>query len=150
MPITQTTEYALRAVVWLADRSGQPQATQQIADATRVPAGYLSKVLQNLRRNGMVTAQRGLHGGFTLARSADELTVLDVVNAVDPIPRIRECPLGLASHGKNLCPLHRKLDDAMNLIEESFGGTTIADLLRTPTRSQPLCEVTVRGEAPAP
>lgn len=146
---TQTIEYALRAVVWLADHPDRSQTTQQIAAATRVPAGYLSKVLQNLGRGGLVRAQRGLHGGFMLTRSPEELTVLDVINVVDPIERIRECPLGLESHGTNLCPLHRKLDDALAAIEEAFGKSTIADLLETPSKSRPLCDVTIEGKPAA-
>jgi DNA-binding IscR family transcriptional regulator len=56
------------------------------------------------------------------------LSVLDVLNAVDPPRRIRECPLGLAAHAHALCPLHQRLDDAMALIEKSFRSTTIADV----------------------
>lgn len=112
-----------------------------------MPRGYLSKVLQYLARADLVHAQRGLHGGFTLNRSPDQITVLEVVNAVDPIQRIRECPLGLKAHGKNLCPLHRRLDDAMAMIEEIFDRTTLAEVLTDPSKSKPLREVTVNGEA---
>lgn len=143
MLFSQTAEYALRAVVLLADRAGQPQTNQQIADATRVPAGYLSKVLQALGRADLVAGQRGVGGGFLLVRPADQITVLDVVNAVDPIERIRTCPLGLKSHGTHLCPLHRKLDDALASIESAFGSTTIQTLLDTPSTSRPLCEVRI-------
>src|SRR5688572_19877331 len=102
--VSQTAEYALRAVVCLGSQADTPMTTQQIADATRVPAGYLSKVLQALGRAGLVHSQRGLHGGFTLGRPMDQLSVLDVINAVDPLKRIERCPLGLATHGTNLCP----------------------------------------------
>lgn len=134
--ISQTAEYALRAVVYLADQ-GSAQTTQQIAEATAVPAGYLSKVMQVLGRANLVRAQRGLHGGFTLAHVPSELTVFQVVTAVDPVRRFHECPLGL--HGINLCPLHRKLDDAAKAVEATFGDTTIADLLKTSNNRKPLC-----------
>src|SRR5579871_6722562 len=78
---SQTAEYALRAVVFLASQEGKPRTTQEIALATKVPIGYLSKVMQGLGRKGLVHSQRGLHGGFTLARSAEELTVLDIIQA---------------------------------------------------------------------
>ena len=142
---SQTVEYALRAAVLLAADPDRPQTTEQIADRTRVPRGYLSKVLQHLGRADLVHAQRGLHGGFTLNRPPEQITVLEVVNAVDPIQRIRECPLGLEAHGKNLCPLHRRLDDAMAMIEAVFGRTTLAEVLADPSESKPLCEVTVEG-----
>ena len=140
--ISQTVEYALRAVVYLADQGEAPRTTQQIAAATRVPAAYLSKVLQGLSRGKLVHSQRGLHGGFTLARPTDELTVLDVIEAVDPIRRIRSCPLGIKGH-INLCPLHRRLDQAMALVENALKKSTIAELLVEPERSRgipiPLC-----------
>jgi Rrf2 family protein len=112
--------------------------TPQIADGTYVPASYLSKVLQALGRSGIVRSQRGLHGGFTLARSPDRLNVLEVINAVDPFKRIRECPLGLEAHGTRLCPLHRRLDEAMSLVEATFRAHTIQDLLTEPAVSTPL------------
>jgi Rrf2 family protein len=136
--ISQTAEYALRAIVFLASREGAPQVTAEIAEVTRVPAGYLAKVLQNLGRGGLVKSQRGIHGGFVLARDPGSISVLEVINAVDPIKRIHECPLGLEQHGTNLCPLHRKLDDAMALIEKTFGDYSVADLLAEPTASHPM------------
>jgi Rrf2 family protein len=137
--ISQTAEYALRAMVFLAGQS-EPRTTQQIAEVTRVPAGYLSKVMQSLAKARLVHSQRGLHGGFTLIKPADELTVWEVVEAVDPIQRIRTCPLGLKSHGTNLCPMHKRLDDALATVETSFRNSTVRELLSEPSSSKPLCE----------
>lgn len=131
--ISQTAEYALRAVVYLAEKPDVPQTTQQIADVTRVPPGYLAKVMQTLGRSGIVRAQRGLHGGFTLTAAPEELTVLDVVQAVDPVRRIEHCPLGIPEH-KTLCPLHARLDDTAAMVEKALGASTIADLLSAPKR----------------
>jgi Rrf2 family protein len=140
--ISQTAEYALRAVVFLASQKDRPQTVQQVAEVTRVPAGYLAKVMQGLSRARLVRSQRGLHGGFTLAVPAAELTVWDVVEAVDPIRRIRSCPLGLPGH-MTLCPLHRRLDDALALVEKALKESTIAELLREPSPKKgipvPLC-----------
>jgi Rrf2 family nitric oxide-sensitive transcriptional repressor len=85
-----------------------------------------------------VTSQRGLHGGFVLAKRLDELSVLDVINAVDPVKRIEKCPLGLPSHGTNLCPLHKRIDKAMAMVEQEFRDCTVASLLAEPTKSPPL------------
>src|SRR5262249_55520292 len=114
---SQTAEYALRAVVCLGAQDPRPLTTQTIAEQTQVPAGYLSKVLQGLGRAGLVESQRGLRGGFVLARRLDEISVLDVINAADPLRRIRSCPLGLVAHGVRLCPLHRRIDDTIALVE---------------------------------
>lgn len=138
MLVSQTVEYALRAAVWLADHDGG-QTTQQIAEATQVPSSYLSKVLQELQRAGIVHGRRGAGGGFTLAAEPSKISVLDVVQAVDPIQRIRFCPLGIPSHGIRLCPLHRKLDDAMGHVEAAFGSTTLAELVAPKNKLKPLC-----------
>lgn len=146
---SHTVEYALRAVVWLADKYPEPLTTRQIALSTRVPAGYLSKVLQGLARAGLVQAQRGLHGGFTLTRPPERIFVLDIINAVDPLQRIRRCPLDLPAHGPNLCSLHRRLDQATALIEKSLGDSSIAELLTDPHNSRPLCQDPSPRQAPA-
>lgn len=138
--ISRTVEYALRAVVYLAGQSPQPRTTDQVARATRVPKAYLSKVLQGLVRAGVVHSQRGIGGGMGLVKPPAELTILEVVNAVEPIGRIRSCPLGLKSHGVRLCPLHRRLDDALAAVEKAFGDTTLAEVLAEPSPSVPLCE----------
>ena len=138
---TQTVEYALRAVVHLAYQAPNSCTTDEIAVATKVKRAYLSKVLQNLCHKGIVHSQRGVGGGMTLAKSPEELTILDVVNAVDPIRRIQTCPLGLASHGIRLCPLHKRMDNALAMVEQAFRGTTLAEVLAEPTESKPLCDV---------
>ena len=137
--ISQTVEYALRAVVHLAGEAPAARTTDQVALATCVPRAYLSKVLQSLRRAGLVHSRRGIGGGMTLTKSAADLTILEVVNAVEPIQRIRTCPLDLAAHGVHLCPLHRRLDNAMALVEEAFQNSTLAEVLAEPSRSMPLC-----------
>jgi Rrf2 family protein len=138
--LSQTVEYALRVVVFLASRRGEPAVTRQIAQATQVPEGYLSKVLQGLSRAGLVRSQRGLHGGSVLGVLPEKLTVYDVIQSVDPIKRITTCPLAISSHGTNLCPLHRRLDNAMGLVEAAFRKTSISDLLAEAGASTPLCE----------
>ncbi len=145
MVISRTAEYALRAVVHLAAAEGASvsQTVGQIAAGTQVPAGYLAKVLQSLSRAGIIASQRGLGGGFRLAKLPRETSIYDVIQAVDPVQRIRECPLGLDAHGTNLCPLHKRLDDAMSLIEEQFRATTIAELLQKPGSSKKLI---IKGE----
>lgn len=135
--LSQSVEYALRAAVYLA-REGEPRTTAQVADATQVPAAYLSKVLQGLSRAGIVRSQRGIGGGMTLVPTPKELTILDVVSAVDPLQRIESCPLGLREHGVKLCALHRRLDNAMKSVEDAFRKSTLADVLADPNPSVPL------------
>jgi Rrf2 family nitric oxide-sensitive transcriptional repressor len=141
--ISQTAEYALRAMVVLLGEETPPGsylAAQDIAARTKVPVDYMAKILNALVKARLVVAQRGRNGGCKAARLASEISVLDIVQAVDPIRRIETCPLGLASHGIRLCPLHRRLDDAIRTVEEAFRSTTFAELLNEPTESKPLCE----------
>ncbi len=140
---SQTAEYALRAVVWLAAQGGAPRTTQQIAAGTLVPPGYLAKVLKTLARAGLVRAQRGLGGGFTLAKEPERITPLQVIDAIDPIPRIRNCPLGLAAHSGALCPLHRRLDEAIGHAVQALADITVAELLGE-SGAAPLCEPATR------
>lgn len=123
----------------LGQQRGDPLTTPRIAELTRVPASYLAKVLQTLGRAGLVISRRGLGGGFTLSRPAEQISVLEVVNAVEPIGRIHSCPLKIESHGTNLCPLHHRLDEAIATVERTFAETMIADLLAVAGRSSPLC-----------
>lgn len=150
MSVSQTAEYALRAVVWLAQNPGVPQTTQQLAAGTHVSVSYLPKVLQPLGRAGILTSQRGINGGYSLAIDPEDLSVLEIISCVDPIQRITRCPLRLQTHTGGLCPLHRLLDDAIADIERRFSETTIAALLRRDTGLKPLCEkspavVTISG-----
>ena len=137
---SQTVEYALRAVVHLASEGPAARTTEEIAKATRVPQAYLAKVLQSLVQAGVVRSQRGIGGGIALAKPPEELTILEVVNAVDPIRRIQVCPLGLAAHGVRLCPLHKRLDNALAQVEEAFRSTTLREVIDDPSESVPLCD----------
>lgn len=146
---SQTVEYALRAVTYLAKNCESACTTEQIAKATNVPQAYLAKVLQSLLRSGITQSQRGIKGGIRLARHASELTMLDVVQAVDPIKRIDHCPLPaedelhelvLHNHTHHtLCPLHQRLDDALSAVEKIFHTTTLANLVEAAKAGNPLC-----------
>jgi Rrf2 family protein len=137
---SEAAEYGMRAVVWLADHPGQLWTVRQIAEGTRSKAGYLIRVIQSLARADIVSSQRGVGGGVALKVPPERLSILDVLNAVDPMARISSCPLGLAQHGTKLCPLHRQMDDAVAQIEARFAGITVADLLAADSSSHPLCE----------
>lgn len=149
--LSDAAEYALRAVVWMAQQPGRSGKVREIAEGTKAAPGYLVKALQMLARAGVLSAQRGRQGGFRLEREPAELTVLEVINAVDPIERIRTCPLKLAQHGERLCAVHQRIDDAMAMIEQAFARSTIAELMREPESSRPrcggLCTVSARGSA---
>jgi Rrf2 family protein len=134
--LSDATEYGLRAIVWLSNQPREPHKVQTIAEATDAAPGYLIKVLQALAKAGIVSAHRGTTGGYALSRDPELLTALEVVSAIDPIERIRSCPLRLAAHASGLCPLHQRIDDSLASIERDFARTTIAELAFRPSPDQ--------------
>jgi Rrf2 family protein len=138
---SQKAEYALRAIVWLAEHIEEgPVSNQQIAEGTQVPATYLAKILQQLVRAELVTSRRGAGGGFELVANPAKLTVLDVVKSVDPIKRYADCPLKLKGHEKKRCLMHASLDGALGKLEEALSGTTIANIVNDTSRPKPMVE----------
>ncbi len=140
---SRTVEYALRAVIHLAHESPNPRTTAQIAEATRVPKDYLVKVLQGLAEKGVVKTQRGVGGGVSLARTPEELTILDVVNAVEPVGADRDVPAGPAEPRGE--PLPAAPADGRGAGRGGGGvrASTLAEVLADPTTtSVPLCDGT--------
>jgi Rrf2 family protein len=137
--LSKTAEYALRAVVWMGRTPNEIESAELLAEKTKVPRRYLHKVLQDLARQKLVRSQPGPGGGYGLARAPKQITILDVVNAVAPLERIDQCPLGIGSHVE-LCPLHKELDKAYAMIESALSKVTIAQLVRSTAKVAPLCE----------
>lgn len=144
--ISDTAEYALRAAVWLAREPERCCTTQEIAQATQTPPDYLAKVLKQMARGGVLEARRGIGGGFRLKRLPAQLSVLEIVNSVDPLERIHACPLGRVEHGKKLCPLHRRIDNALLHVESAFAQTRLVDLLEGASGALALCEEGCEGD----
>ncbi len=144
--LSQTCEYALRAVACLAQRPGEFVTASDLADATSVPSDYLSKVLQQLAGARVVQGRRGVGGGYRLARDPDDISLYDIIDAMGVIQRLRSCP----THGdesKALCPLHSTVDAAIQAAEDVFRAKTLASILSDEQLQGPLC-VTRNGDSP--
>ena len=138
---SQTVEYALRAVVYLAQHQAEGAVgNRTIAEATQVPPSYLSKVLHDLAAAEILVSRRGVGGGFQLRPRPEDLSVLDVVNAVDPLQRITGCPLSLDSHCEQLCPMHARLDETLASMEKTLGESTIREVMFNAGSPQPLID----------
>lgn len=135
---SQTVDYALRAMVFLAMNPGN-RTNEEISQVAKVPGPYLAKIMKELVDAGLLISHRGVHGGFALARPGAQITVFEIVSAVEPLKRIDYCPLGIASHGKTLCSMHYKMDQALEVMENTLKNSTLEDLLTNPTPSIPLC-----------
>jgi len=84
MRVSAKSDYALRALIEIAGRTeGGPVSAEEIGRLQDIPHGFLQAILADLRRAGVVVSQRGQSGGWRLGRSADEVTIADVIRAVD-------------------------------------------------------------------
>jgi Rrf2 family iron-sulfur cluster assembly transcriptional regulator len=129
--LSQTSAYALRAVLHLADHAGpggRAVPVGEIAQALDVPRNYLSKTLHQLARAGVVASTFGPGGGFRLARPAAELTLERVVAPFDAATE-RHCLLGRARCADaDPCPAHHRWKSISEQIRHFFAATTVADL----------------------
>lgn len=137
--ISKTAEYALRAVACMGSQPDRPFSANALAELTKVPRRYLTRVLQDLCAAGLVQSRPGPGGGYELILPPGKLTIFDVINTVEPIERIKKCPLGLTTHTK-LCPLHAALDRTYAATEKAFKGVTIEELVNSTNPIVPLCE----------
>jgi len=130
MPLNSTTQYALRAVLYVAEHgSAEPVRVEAIAADLRAPRNYLSKTMHALARAGILVSERGPRGGFRLARPARRISLGDVVAPFDDLTQ-RRCLLGRATCGwKNPCSAHPRWEAVAAAQQAFFRETTVADLL---------------------
>ena len=86
-----TSQYALRALSYLARQSGRAALGRDLAESVEIPANYLSKVLLTLRNAGLVDTTRGSGGGYRLGRPVNEIHLIDVVELFDEVSRTKPC-----------------------------------------------------------
>ena len=129
--LSQTAEYALRATLHLAlARDGGPVGVAELAAALGIPRNYLSQTLHQLAREGVLDSVRGKRGGFSLARSPRQTTVLEVIGPFDRVDVERKCLLGRPScSDSNPCLAHGRWRELSGQLAAFFRETTIADLI---------------------
>ncbi|MBX3179715.1 MAG: Rrf2 family transcriptional regulator [Candidatus Hydrogenedentes bacterium] len=128
--ISRTALHTLRAVVALAERPGEFQGAAHIAEQIGAPQNYLGKLLQGLVQEGIVVSQKGMGGGFCLARKPTEITLYDVVNPVDHVARWEGCFMGRpACDANNPCAVHHEWAAVRNAYLKMLKGSTLADVV---------------------
>ena len=132
--LSQTAEYALRTVLYLAARQEDGLfRVSEIAAELDVPQNYLSKTLHQLARAGVLHSSRGKHGGFRLAKPARELTLAEVVAPFNGPSGTRICLLGRAAcSDSDPCPAHARWKSVSNEVSTFFRETKVSDLLESP------------------
>lgn len=152
MQVSRKIEYALRAVIHLANEESRdrPCSVAEIASRERVPRQFLEKIVQELIHGGLVRSRRGPRGGYVLARPADQVTFRDVIEAVEGPISLNAC---VGDHADcfliGTCGMERVWREGQRRVLELFEKTTIADV-RHPRRM--VAEATARmnvGEAKA-
>lgn len=145
--ISQTGEYALRAVLYLAEhQEGDPISVETIAEELSMPRNYLSKTLHLLAKRGILASARGPHGGFELAVPSDRLSLLEIIEPFDNLEGRRQCLLGRPEcSDETPCAAHHRWRDLAQRVSSFFRETTVGDLIaemngeaagaRPPTRS---------------
>jgi len=129
--LSQTAEYALRAVLYLAQSDDpKPVRVGQVASALRIPRNYLSKIFHQLARGGVLVSLRGKAGGFQLAGPPDQLALSAIVRPFDRLDERRRCLLGRPQcTDRNACTAHTRWKEVAEKVADFFRETTVADLL---------------------
>lgn len=134
--ISKTEEYALRAAILLARRYADgPVRSHELAAAADIPSNYLSKVLHQLGRHGVVVSERGRRGGFRLSRDPSSVTLADLVSPFAPHAGWSRCLLGRdVCSDEDPCPAHYYWKDAKRVIGDFFANTTLGDVIDSKTK----------------
>jgi Rrf2 family protein len=130
MQITRQADYAVRAVLHLASNGDQRTATSMIAEEQHIPPSFLAKIVSQLSIAGLLHTSRGARGGVTLARAAKEITLLEVVEAIDGPIQLNECvgENGTCSFDEN-CPLRPVWCEAQEELVSRLKNTNFADMV---------------------
>lgn len=130
MQITRQADYAVRAVLHLARNNEQRTATSSIAEEQRIPPSFLAKIISQLSIAGLLHTSRGARGGVTLARQPGEITLLEVIEAIDGPIQLNEC---VGDNGScsfdDSCPLRPVWCEAQEDLVRRLKGTNFADMV---------------------
>ena len=131
--ISAKGDYAVRALATLAAAGGAPMTVAELAEAQAIPASFLQAILQRLRQRGLVASQRGAEGGYRLARPAAEITVADVLRAVDgPLAAVRGQPTEEVTYPGVAAPLKDVWLALRASMRRVIEHVTLADIVEGP------------------
>lgn len=131
--LTQTSELAIRSLIYIGLEGGdEPLSPKRFADYLECSPSYLAKTIGMLVRSGILRSVRGAQGGVLLARSPDEITLLDIVEACQGLLVGNYCQ-AISGHIDPVCAFHAAMREVHQKTTETLSGWTLADLLETPT-----------------
>jgi Rrf2 family transcriptional regulator, iron-sulfur cluster assembly transcription factor len=152
MKITQAGEYGLLALIYLARQPVERLImADEISKAERVPKTFLSKILQNLSKAGIIRSKQGVNGGFALAKKPGEITVLQAIEAIEGKIALQRCLEETPDCDKmDACTLCAVLTEAQNRVTEVFSQMTLADMMQPKDKVLEKCRELPRGPAGLP
>lgn len=123
-------ELGLQAVLYLtANNNREVVPSEEIAQKLNIPKEFVSKILQNLTSSGIVDSKKGKNGGFTLAKDANKIKLIDIVKAIDGLSIFDSCVLGFPKcSSQNPCPVHNKWGELREKAYNMLNSETLADL----------------------
>jgi Rrf2 family iron-sulfur cluster assembly transcriptional regulator len=128
--LSVTTGYAIKALTCLESGDCVPRHISDIARCTGVPRAYLAKILNALAQQGLVQTKRGYSGGISLARPAEDISLLQIVEAVEGKEWIAECLLGMDDCGRHTdCPVHDAWARIREELAAELGATSLASVM---------------------
>jgi Rrf2 family protein len=130
MLLSKACEYGIRAVLYLTSGPNDTYVPiRSVSDALGIPYHFLAKVVQTLAQADVITSSRGPHGGIALARPASQITLKEIVLAIDGASIFTECVLGLPGCGERKpCPLHEQWATARDRIHRMFDHVSLAEM----------------------
>jgi len=134
---SQTTGYAVRALICLDQRRDRAGLIREVAKCANIPKPYLARIINDLTYKGLVTAKRGYQGGIALARPAGDISLLQVVEAIEGPDWIAPCLLGLndcTSH--KTCPIHVFWQRVSGQLKDILSRTMLTHVMSSTKRKQ--------------
>jgi Rrf2 family protein len=143
MQITRAADYAVRVMVHLASLPpGSRVQKSALVELSEAPESFLSKVLQRMVANRLITSRRGGGGGFELAVPPDQVSVLTVVEAIDGPIHLNLCVPGASGCDRSLaCAVHPVWVEARAALVKVLGGATMARLARKRRSAPPFRQI---------
>jgi Rrf2 family protein len=127
MQITRQADYAVRAMVYLTQHPDNRAATGLIAKEKNIPPSFLAKIVSQLAVAGLLQTSRGAHGGVSLAKPPEAISILDVVEAIDGPIHLNDCVSDMSSCSFNDdCPLKPVWCEAQQMLVEHLSKSTFA------------------------
>lgn len=131
MQLKITTDYAVRAILYLAMQDGRVVSSSEVAEVMGIPRKYLIQIGAELKKAGLIRTHTGVQGGYSLAREAGQILLFDIAEVMESTTRINRClePDGYCSRSAAECPIKRCYCGMQELWDDYLKGFSVARML---------------------